>query len=143
MATACTCACLIECDVPLPREGRRIVPSVLVIDDDPSTTAFPEAALEGVGYHVQTAVHGDALQLPHHQPPAAILLDPVMPPMDGIEVRWRLRADPVTADIPIIVMSAQQRLDRTADRMPVNDRLPKPFTLAELYATVARWMEAA
>jgi hypothetical protein len=63
--------------------------------------------------------------------------------MDGLEVSRRLRADPVTALIPIIAMSAQHNLDAAVARMPVNDRLPKPFDLDQLYDTVARWAHAS
>jgi CheY-like chemotaxis protein len=58
--------------------------------------------------------------------------------MDGREVSRRLRADPRTADIPIIAMSAGERLAAVPTNL-VDDRLPKPFTLTELYAAVARW----
>jgi DNA-binding response OmpR family regulator len=58
-------------------------------------------------------------------------------------VSQRLRADPVTALIPIIAMSAQHNLDTAVARMPINDRLPKPFDLDQLYDTVARWAQAS
>ncbi len=84
-----------------------------------------------------------ALPLARDLQPAVILLDINMPGMDGIEVSQRLRDDPATAHIPIIVMSAQDRLRATGPLMPVNDRLPKPFDLTVLYATVARWAQAS
>ncbi|MGH2389378.1 MAG: hypothetical protein ACRDIE_14340, partial [Chloroflexota bacterium] len=59
-----------------------------------------------------------------------------------VEVSQRLRADPETAAIPIIVMSAKDRLDATADHMQVNDRLAKPFALHYLYERVAHWCGA-
>jgi hypothetical protein len=63
--------------------------------------------------------------------------------MNGLEVSRRLRADPVTALIPIIAMSAQDNLEAAVARMRVNDRLPKPFDLDQLYDTVARWAHAS
>ena len=72
--------------------------------------------------------------------PDLILLDIMMPGMDGVEVSRRLRADPTTAPIPIVDMSAHRRLQATAGVMAANDRLPKPFNLDDLYATVERWL---
>jgi CheY-like chemotaxis protein len=72
--------------------------------------------------------------------PDLILLDIMMPGMDGVEVSRRLRADPVTAGIPIVVMSAQHRLRATAAQMPIDDRLPKPFALDLLFSTIERWI---
>jgi CheY-like chemotaxis protein len=117
--------------------------TVLVVDDDPAIVSFLREALEDEGYEVATAVAGEALPLAHDLHPSVILLDAAMPGMDGLEVSRRLRADPVTAPIPIVAMSAQHNLDAAADRMPVNDRLPKPFELDQLYDTVARWARAS
>ena len=117
--------------------------TVLVVDDDPHLVAFLMAALEEEGYQVLSAVDGAALQLAHERPPDLILLDIMMPIMDGVEVTRRLRADPVTAQIPIIIMSARHRLAVLGPRLSVNDQLPKPFDLTDLYKTVARWLPAA
>jgi len=116
---------------------------VLVVDDDAAIVDFLETALEDEGYQVRAAVGADALSLARTLQPAVILLDINMPGMDGIEVSRRLRDNPATAHIPIIVMSAQDRLRTTGPLLPVNDRLPKPFDLAALYATVARWARVA
>ncbi len=116
---------------------------VLVVDDDAAIVDFLETALEDEGYQVRAAVGADALSLARILQPAVILLDINMPGMDGIEVSRRLRDNPATAPIPIIVMSAQDRLRTTGPLLPVNDRLPKPFDLAALYATVARWARMA
>jgi CheY-like chemotaxis protein len=96
-------------------------------------------ALESEGYHVLATVNGQAVPLARDMQPDVILLDLMMPGMDGVAVSQRLRSDPSTATIPIIAMSAQHRLHATAALMSVNDRLAKPFDLATLYATVARW----
>jgi CheY-like chemotaxis protein len=117
--------------------------TVLVVDDDPFIVDFLETALEDEGYLVLAAVNGGALPLARDLHPDVILLDIMMPGMDGVEVSQRLRADPVTADIPIIVMSAQDRLRATSTLMQVDDRLPKPFDLDRLYAIVARWTGAS
>src|SRR5579871_3721426 len=76
--------------------------TVLVVDDDPATVSFLEAALSVEGYEVLAALDEAALRVAHEQQPNVILLDLMMPGMDGVEVSQRLRADPVTAHIPII-----------------------------------------
>lgn len=113
--------------------------TVLVVDDDQDIIQFLCAALEDEGYRVLSAVDGAAIDLARDQQPSVILLDVMMPRMDGIEVSRRLRADPTTASIPIIAMSAQDRLQATLTLMPVDDRLPKPFSLERLYEKVAHW----
>jgi two-component system sensor histidine kinase/response regulator len=117
--------------------------TVLVVDDDPSITEFVEMALEDEGYQVLAAVGRAALQVAHDWHPDVILLDIMMPGMDGVEVSQHLHTDPVTADIPIVVMSAHECLQTLAGRMSADDELPKPFECQDLYATVARWIPSA
>jgi CheY-like chemotaxis protein len=116
-------------------------PTVLVVDDDPEIVDFLEAALAGRGYNVLVAINGGALDIAQTGQPDLILLDLLMPGMDGVEITRRLREEPSTARIPIVVMSAHERLHFAASAMPVDDRLPKPFELDELYDTVARWVQ--
>jgi CheY-like chemotaxis protein len=116
--------------------------TVLVVDDDLEIVDFLEAALQGRGYKVLVAVDGGALDAAQAGQPDLILLDLMMPGMDGIEVSRRLRADPTTAKIPIVVMSANERLRNPSMILAVDGRLPKPFELDDLYATVARWVQA-
>ena len=71
--------------------------------------------------------------------PDVILLDYAMPDIDGAELSRRLRADPTTAAIPIILMSAHPRAGRP--RLPVDAELPKPFDLEAMSAVVARWKD--
>jgi CheY-like chemotaxis protein len=115
--------------------------TVLVVDDDADIVDFLHMALEGLGYRVLSAVDGCALSLAREDPPDLILLDLLMPGMDGVEVSQRLRAHPATANIPIVLMSAHERLLSTARSVAADDRLPKPFELDDLFATVARWVQ--
>lgn len=117
--------------------------TILVVDDDPLITDLLESALTSQGYHVRSAVDDAALQIARDLQPAVILLDITMPGMDGVEVCQRLRADPRTAAIPIIVMSAEDRIRATSTQMAVDDRLPKPFALRQLFALVAQWVPRA
>ena len=115
---------------------------ILVADDEPLIVEFMEMALEHNGHTVIAAVGAEVLRVAETLHLDLILLDIAMPGMDGVEVSQRLRRDPLTADIPIIAMSTRQRLRSTASLMPVNDRLPKPFEVEQLYTKVARWASA-
>ncbi len=115
----------------------------LVVDDDPGIVELLQMALEDQGYEVLSGLNYVALQLAQEQQPDVILLDILMPEMDGVEISHRLRANPATAHIPIIAMSAQDRLNATSSLMPVNERLTKPFEIKSLYTIVARWISAA
>jgi len=116
--------------------------TVLVIDDDPGIVDLVCAALEDVGYGVLAAVGQEALRVARERRPDLVLLDMNMPGLDGAALSRRLRDDPVTAAIPIVVMSAQVGLRAAAALLPGNDWLAKPFELPDLYATVARWARA-
>ena len=117
-------------------------PAVLVVDDDDVILDVVRDALEDVGYRVYTAVDGTALEIARERQPALILLDLMMPGMDGVEVSRRLREDPATAHIPLVAMSAVARLCSAAAQMAVDDRLAKPFHLEDLYRLVERWTGA-
>src|SRR2546427_11839542 len=108
--------------------------TVLVVDDDPAIVGFLVDALESEGYRVLATVDGQAVPLARDMQPDVILLDLMMPGMDGMAVSQCLRGDPSTATIPIIAMSAQHGLHATAPLLPGDDRLAKTFGLATLYA---------
>ena len=71
--------------------------------------------------------------------PAVVLLDINMPVMDEVEVRRHLHADPATAHIPVIALSAATNLRARAAEMEANDYLAKPFDLAELLLRIEKW----
>jgi CheY-like chemotaxis protein len=112
---------------------------VLVIEDDPGIVEVLRCALEDAGYEVVAADDSAALHVAHARAPDVILLDILMLEMDGVEVSQRLLADPTTAPIPIIAMSATPRL---LGALPVQDRMSKPFRIAPLLAKVAYWTRA-
>jgi DNA-binding response OmpR family regulator len=88
---------------------------ILVVDDVEVNVRLLEAKLSAEYFNVLTAPDGQtALRLAHDEHPDVILLDIMMPRMDGFEVCRRLKADPHTADIPVVMVTA---LSESADRV--------------------------
>jgi CheY-like chemotaxis protein len=101
---------------------------------------------EGVGYQVEVAGNGrEALQELHPDPPEVIISDIVMPVMDGWELCEKVRADPATADIPFLFVTAVREVpDRVRGlRLGADDYITKPFSQEELLARVERILAKA
>jgi len=113
--------------------------TVLVVDDNPAMVYLLDAALTASGYQVITTVARDTVEIARERQPAVILLDMMMPEIDGAEVCRRLRADLATARIPIIALSARLNLHLHAAEMQAEDYLPKPFELSDLVEKVGTW----
>jgi signal transduction histidine kinase/CheY-like chemotaxis protein len=100
----------------LPAGAER--PAVLVIDDDPVDRRLIRAALEPAGYQVLTAAGGEeGLELIRSERPAVVLVDLLMPGMDGFAVIEEARADPAIADVPIVVLTAKEMLPADGERL--------------------------
>jgi CheY-like chemotaxis protein len=114
---------------------------VLVVDDDDVIRQLITVNLELEGFEVTTATDGqDCLDKVKSIDPAVITLDIMMPRLDGWEAASRLRADPETAGIKVVLLSARaQEADlQRGDRIGVDAYLTKPFDPDELIATVRR-----
>ena len=112
---------------------------ILVIDDIPENLRLLATILVKEGYNVRKALNGSmALTAVQTVPPDLILLDIMMPDMDGYEVCHRLKADPQTAKIPIIFLSAlSEGLDKAkAFETGGADYISKPFQVQEVLARV-------
>jgi signal transduction histidine kinase/DNA-binding response OmpR family regulator len=95
---------------------------VLVIDDDPRAVEFIGAVLEHEGYTVVRAPGGaEGVAMARSVGPSLVLLDLLMPELDGFEVVERLRADPETADIPIVILTAKTMT--AADKRRLNGQI--------------------
>ena len=111
---------------------------VLVVDDEPLIRALVTIAFEAEGFHVDTAADGaEALARACQQPPQAIVLDLMMPVMDGWDFLEAWQGQPSSQTVPIVVMSAGYR---RGERPPphVQAFVTKPFDIDQLVATVAR-----
>jgi DNA-binding response OmpR family regulator len=118
--------------IPLP--ATRVPPRILVVDDDPEVARSIEASLRK-HYKVFVVYSGvEAIKEARRHPPDLIVLDVLMPDMDGLETCRQLRLDPALAEIPILFLTALGRPeDRVAGlRAGADDYLTKPFNLEEL-----------
>ncbi|MGZ6672574.1 MAG: response regulator [Solirubrobacteraceae bacterium] len=93
-------------------------PTVVVIDDDPMDLDLVEAVLAPAGYSVLRAAGGEeGVALVAREQPAVVLLDLLMPGVDGFAVIERLRADPATVEVPIVVLTAKEMTGDDRDRL--------------------------
>ncbi|HZT78423.1 MAG TPA: response regulator [Vicinamibacterales bacterium] len=114
---------------------------VLVVDDSPTNRHFAVSLLQKEGYAVTTAVDGeDALEKVAAVRPPLVVLDIVLPKMNGYQVLRHLKTTPETRNIKVILVSSK---DQASDRFwgmkqGADDYIAKPYPDAELLAAVAR-----
>ena len=116
---------------------------VLIVEDDPDIRETIAQILEEEGYEVRGASNGkQALDLLREGArPQLILLDLMMPVMDGWLFRTEQRSDPAIADIPVIVISADGNLRQQAAKIQANGYLRKPVGIDTLLTTVQRYVK--
>jgi adenylate cyclase len=113
--------------------------SILVVDDDRTNRLLLTRSLERLGHSVLTAPDGrEALDLLAAHEPDLVLLDIVMPVMDGMTVLERMKADPALRDVPVIMISALEDLDSVVRciELGAEDYLHKPFDPVLLRARI-------
>ncbi|NTU84206.1 MAG: response regulator [Chloroflexales bacterium] len=116
-------------------------PRVLLIDDDAGLRALLTELIEDSGFVALDAVHGqEALAMLRQQPvsPCLILLDLMMPVMNGWEFRQAQRADPGLATIPVIVLSARTDVQTSAQPLAAQAYLKKPVDIVHRQELVAQ-----
>lgn len=115
---------------------------LVIAEDSPHMRRLLEMTLRKAGHTWTACAAGDtALEAVRSQKPDAAILDIIMPGMDGLDVLSALKADPVTAGIPVIMLTARgQTLTRQqAEDSGASAFLTKPFSPTELLATIARF----
>ena len=114
-------------------------PKILIVDDEPFNVDYLEQELEELNYETIAAVNGqDALEKIASESPDLVLLDIMMPIMDGYAVLEKVKTDPVARNIPIIVISANNDLQSVIKgiKLGAEDYLPKPFEPTLLQARI-------
>ncbi|MFA1546910.1 SpoIIE family protein phosphatase [Actinomadura chokoriensis] len=120
--------------------------TVLVADDNGDMREYLARLLRGAGYRVDTVADGRAaLEAVRRDPPDLVVSDVMMPRLDGLEMVAELRADPRTAAVPVLLLSARAGQEASIEglRAGADDYLLKPFAAAELLARVRANVELA
>jgi DNA-binding response OmpR family regulator len=114
---------------------------ILVVEDDPATLRLVDYSLKQEGYQVITASNGlDGIRKAIGESPDLLILDVMLPGMDGFEICYRLKSDPSTAKLPILMFSAKaQEIDKdTGIRVGADDYLTKPIAPSEIVSHVEK-----
>jgi two-component system phosphate regulon response regulator PhoB len=122
----------------------RVRPKVLVVDDEPEAVELVEFNLKQAGFDVVTAADGaEALQKARSLLPSLIMLDLMLPEVDGLEVCKMLRRDTSTASIPIVMVTAKAaEIDRILGlELGADDYITKPFSPRELVLRVKKLLQ--
>jgi CheY-like chemotaxis protein len=122
------------------------VPCVLVTDDDDDLRLLCEMYLQLDGFHVSKAANGrEALESVARHRPDLVLLDLMMPVMDGWECLSALKADPATRDIPVFIITGKNQLadQQRAFAMGAEAFIPKPFQGPALVARIRQRLAGA
>ena len=128
-----------EDEIETAAEGNGGGESLLVVDDDPFIARLLEIELRAAGYDVRVAADGAlALEAARERRPDLVLADVMMPNMDGFELTRRLRQDPSTATVSVIMLTAR---GLSADKLEgfaigADDYIVKPFDTPELLARI-------
>ena len=118
--------------------------NILIIDDDPSTTRLLEVLLRREGYNIQSEnLSRNAIQSSKNFAPNLIILDLMMPGIDGMTVCRDMKGDPELEDIPIIMFSAvnQPEVKDEARDAGINEYITKPIHPNELKTRIRRWLD--
>jgi two-component system phosphate regulon response regulator PhoB len=112
---------------------------ILVVEDEPDIAEILRYNLERAGFAVDVAGQGDtALEAIRRQPPDLLLLDLMLPGLDGLELARILRRDAATAQLPVVMLTARgEELDRIVGlELGADDYIPKPFSPREVVLRV-------
>jgi CheY-like chemotaxis protein len=116
---------------------------VLIVEDDPEINELIGAYVELAGYPCRRCSRGsEAIAAAHDSPPSLVVLDVMLPDLDGFEICRRLRADPRTHSVPIVMLTAldQEDMRRRAVQCGATEYMTKPFDPERLLNTIQNRM---
>lgn len=124
-----------------PENGRSRKPMILIAEDHVDSREALSALLEAFGFQVVPAVNGrEAVSLAREAAPDLILMDIMMPELDGFEATRQIRGFPETRDIPIITLTAMDGARSLALDAGADDFLPKPINSGSLLEKLRSWL---
>ncbi|NLE74121.1 MAG: response regulator [Actinobacteria bacterium] len=116
---------------------------ILIADDDPDILTIVSMSLEAMGHQVDRATNGrEAVSLARTGQPDLVLMDLMMPEMDGYDATVAIKADAATADIPVVALTAKaMRGDEERGRQAgVDGYITKPFRISQVLEAVAQFI---
>ena len=111
---------------------------VLIVDDNPSIVRVTSLLLERRGFEVRSAEDDSFLEIAEQWKPEVILMDVHLPKIDGVEATRRLKENPATASIPVVLMTGDVEAIDLATQCGADDLIIKPFGNNELVAMLTR-----
>lgn len=118
---------------------------ILIVDDEPELVKATVIRFKAVGYDILSAPDGqEGVDMTKKHKPDLILLDIIMPKMDGYEVCKKLKADPETKEIPIIIFTASQQreLEKKCVEAGAEGIIMKPFETSELLEMANKFLKS-
>ncbi len=126
------------------RRGARPGTRILVVDDSPTIVALLKRMLQQNHFDVLVAYDGEsALEIAQRERPDLVFLDIVLPGIDGFSALRKLRRDPATKDVPVIMISgnAQATEQFYVQRIGADDFMKKPFSRAEVFSRIEQLLD--
>lgn len=123
-----------------------MAPKILVVDDEPDVLLIVKTGMQAEGYDVVTASNGvDALAMVKEEKPDAVILDVMMPLMDGFEVLAKLKEDDATAAVPVIMLTGLSERSKIQKALVsgIHFYVVKPFEFEELIQKVRTVLNAS
>jgi len=122
-------------------KGERVAVDVLIAEDEPSILESLDFILRRAGYSIASVTDGDAaLAAVRRDKPRLLVLDVMLPRRSGFEVLKQIRADALTKDLPVLILTAkgQPQDRRTAEELGASSFVTKPYANADVVGTVRR-----
>jgi CheY-like chemotaxis protein len=119
------------------------MPTICIVDDEPGIRAELKTWLEDYGYKIMSPASSlEALDVINEKAPNLVILDIIMPEIDGLEVLARLKANPKTSAIPVIMLSAKKESTTIikAQGLQAADYFMKPFEAGDLLKSIERYI---